>query len=69
MTTYNEHTLHKDHYQAYLVRLWQDNSQAPWRASTQCVQTGERRFFGDLAALCAFLVAQTTAKSTAGNEQ
>jgi hypothetical protein len=46
-------------YHSYLVRLWQDNAQAPWRASLQSVQTGETVRFGDLDALFAFLAAQT----------
>lgn len=50
-------------YRAYLIRLWQESTHTPWRASAQCVQTGEKHFFGDLAALSAFLVEQTTTKS------
>ena len=49
----------RDRYRAYLVRLWQDGPQSPWRASTQCVQTGEKRIFADLDSLCTFLHAQT----------
>jgi len=46
-------------YTAYLVRLWQDSQQGPWRASAQSVQTGERVLFASLAELFAFLQGQT----------
>lgn len=46
-------------YHAYLVRLWQDGPQAPWRASAQNAHTGEKWFFADLEALFAFLHKQT----------
>jgi len=45
-------------YRAFLVRLWQDRPEAPWRASAQSVQTGEIVRFARLPALCAFLNAQ-----------
>ena len=48
-------------YTAYLVRLWQDSQQGPWRASAQSVQTGERVLFASLAELFAFLEGQTLA--------
>ena len=46
-------------YTAYLVRLWQENEQSPWRASAQSAVTGERIYFTDLESLFAFLQAQT----------
>jgi hypothetical protein len=46
-------------YHSYLVRVWQTHPQSSWRASAQCVQTGATILFADLAALCAFLSAQT----------
>ena len=45
-------------YHAYLVRLWQEHPQAPWRASVQSVETGETVRFADLGQLFAFLQAQ-----------
>ena len=44
-------------YRAYLLRLWQVEAEedAPWRASVESPQTGERRGFASLAELCAFL--------------
>lgn len=47
-------------YHSYLVRLWQDDSQLPWRALAQSIQTGETIHFADLPSLFAFLQAQTT---------
>ena len=45
-------------YKAFLVRLWQDGPNAPWRASAQSVETGATVRFAELPALCAFLSAQ-----------
>ena len=44
-------------YLAYLLRLWQveEGENAPWRASLESPQTGERRGFAGLAELFAFL--------------
>ena len=53
-------------YRAYLVRLWQDGSQAAWRASAQSTHSGDIVRFADLEALFAFLLAHTEpAASTA----
>jgi hypothetical protein len=54
-------------YQAYLLRVWWTSSggQRVMRASLEDPQTGERRGFGSLAHLVAFLTAQT---GDAGNE-
>ena len=42
-------------YHSYLVRLWQSNEQSVWRASAQCVQTGNTILFGDIEQLMTFL--------------
>jgi hypothetical protein len=45
-------------YHAYLLRMWAEPGAAEaegWRYSLENVQTGSRRGFADLAALCAFL--------------
>ncbi len=44
-------------YVAYLLRLWQVEAEedAPWRASVECPQTGERRGFASPDELFAFL--------------
>jgi hypothetical protein len=44
-------------YQAYLLRLWQERPQTPWRASLQDAVTGKRRGFADLQSLFDFLAA------------
>ncbi len=47
-------------YRAYLLRLWQvvnDEGRLHWRASLEDPHTGERRGFGSLEALVAFLEA------------
>lgn len=43
-------------YHSYLLRLWRDDADHPWRAALQCTATGEKRAFADLPALLAFLV-------------
>ena len=45
-------------YRSYLVRFWQSNEQGCWRASAQCVQTGNTVLFGEIAQLLAFLEAE-----------
>ncbi|RIK40704.1 MAG: hypothetical protein DCC55_14205 [Chloroflexi bacterium] len=52
-------------YRAYLVRMWQEHPQSPWRASVHNAQTGEKRVFSDLEQLVAFLYAQTQADTPA----
>lgn len=32
-------------YQSYLIRLWQDGKDAPWRASAKDVVTGQQHLF------------------------
>ena len=43
------------HYRAYLVRLWRDNAEEPWRASAQSVQSGGLVRFATLQELFVFL--------------
>ena len=45
--------------QAYLLRLWQEDEGALWRASLLVTETGARRAFGSLESLFAFLQALT----------
>jgi hypothetical protein len=42
-------------YRSYLVRFWQSNEEGCWRASAQCVQTGNTVLFGDVDQLLTFL--------------
>ncbi len=48
----------KQIYHSYLVRLWQDDPQTPWRVLAQSVQSGETLHFADLASFFAFLQTQ-----------
>jgi|PlaIllAssembly_1097288.scaffolds.fasta_scaffold214774_2 hypothetical protein len=51
----------RSHYHSYLLRLWQvaDGRRSSWRASLEMPGTGERRGFGSLDALFAYLQEQT----------
>jgi hypothetical protein len=46
-------------YRSYLVRLWQSGPRGQWRASVLSIQGGHTQHFADLAALFAFLQAET----------
>lgn len=48
-------------YRSYLVRFWQSNEQGRWRASAQCVQTGNTVLFGSVERLLAFLQSEIEA--------
>ncbi len=49
-------------YRSYLVRFWQSNEQGCWRASAQCVQTGNTVLFGSVERLLAFLSTEVDAR-------
>jgi len=49
-------------YRSYLVRFWQSNEQGHWRASAQCVQTGNTVLFGNVERLLAFLSTEISAR-------
>lgn len=51
-------------YQAYMLRLWRDGGQAPWRASLESTADGHRWHFGSVGELICFLE-EVTAKPTA----
>lgn len=46
-------------YQSFLVRMWRDGPDMPWRASVQNVLTGEQRRFANVESLFLFLQGQT----------
>ena len=46
-------------YHAYLLRLWREHANAPWRVSLQSAETRERQYFANLADLVAHLETQT----------
>jgi hypothetical protein len=47
-----------ERYRSYLLRLWREGSDAPWRCQVQCVGTGEELRFAGLAELFEFLGAE-----------
>lgn len=47
-------------YHSYLLRLWRDDVDQPWRASLQSTATADTLAFADLHALLVFLVEQLT---------
>lgn len=49
----------EQYYHSYLVRVWQDGPQTPWRVLAQSIQSGETIHFADLEGFFAFLRAQT----------
>ncbi|MBU1746664.1 MAG: hypothetical protein KKA73_03165 [Chloroflexi bacterium] len=46
-------------YRAYLLRLWQETPDQPWRVSLHEAATDQRHGFADLDRLLAFLQDQT----------
>jgi hypothetical protein len=55
-----------DNRQAFLVRLWRDSPQEPWRASVKEVTNGREFFFASLEKLFLFLYTQTTELNSEG---
>ncbi len=53
------HDLHTSGYHSYLLRLWQDGPQGPWRASLCDVATSEWINFAEIASLLTYLRIQT----------
>lgn len=47
-------------YHAYLLRLWREGAQKPWRAELVSPHTGDRRHFADQGQLIEFLMGLTT---------
>jgi len=54
-TIFTSNNLTSNTYRSYLVRFWQSNDQGRWRASAQCVQTGNTMLFGNIESLLTFL--------------
>lgn len=44
-------------YHSYLLRLWRNGPQQPWRASMQCTATGEFYHFASIERLLDFVQA------------
>lgn len=47
-------------YNSYLLRIWRDGPQRPWRLSLQCAATKTVHYFADATHLLAFLQLQTS---------
>ena len=45
-----------DRYRSYLLRLWREAPDAPWRCQVQCVGTGREERFAGLAEMFEFLM-------------
>jgi hypothetical protein len=52
---------HQDNYHAYLLRLWREDVDTPWRASLQEAHAGQSFNFASVAQLIAFIEEQTHA--------
>lgn len=48
-----------NNYYAYLLRLWRENDDSPWRVSLQDSRTGEKIGFAELGQLKTFLEDKT----------
>lgn len=55
MTNSRTDSLTTNTYRSYLVRFWQSSAEGGWRASAQCVQTGNTVLFGEIEQLLTFL--------------
>ena len=53
------HSRNSYQYQSFLVRLWQDDRDAPWRVSVKHVATGKLRLFDSLESFFIYLQTQT----------
>ena len=62
-------TQHHLSYAAYMVRLWQDTPDGPWRASAQSVHSGEVKRFGTLQDLFAFFLTESRNTVCPSNEE
>ncbi|MDX1689333.1 MAG: hypothetical protein R3248_15225 [Candidatus Promineifilaceae bacterium] len=45
----------RDQYRAYLLRLWRDGTETPWRIMLKSVPAGEQHSFTDLESLFLYL--------------
>ncbi len=44
-----------ERYQSYLLRLWKETPDLPWRFQVHCVSTGDEHRFAELDQVLAFL--------------
>ncbi|MCA9972638.1 MAG: hypothetical protein KC425_20595 [Anaerolineales bacterium] len=55
MDTDQTHTVVQAHYHAYLLRLWRETPQGPWRVLLIAADGEEKQLFASLDGLFAFL--------------
>jgi hypothetical protein len=51
-------------HRAYLIRLWREDEQAPWRGKLIIPQSGEERFFATADQLLTFLTVALETNAT-----
>lgn len=56
-------------YRSYLLRLWRESPDAPWRCQVQCVGTDRELRFAGLAELFEFLAADSNPPFEETNER
>jgi hypothetical protein len=55
------HSVGPHRYRSYLLRLWREAPDSPWRCQVSCVGSGREQRFAGLAELFEFLVADAAA--------
>ena len=48
-------TTDPERYQSFLLRLWKETPELPWRFQVRCVSTGKEHRFSELEQVLAFL--------------
>lgn len=46
------------HYKSFLLRLWREGTQSPWRASLTPIGDGEEKKFATVEAMCRYIQEQ-----------
>ena len=55
-----------ERYQSYLLRLWKETPELPWRYQVRCVATGEEHRFSEFDQVLGFL--QSVAGAVPGDQ-
>ena len=58
----------KREYMAYLLRLWRERQEAPWRAMLENANSGERIAFATLPELFTYLESKTDGSVVLSNQ-
>lgn len=53
-----------ERYQSYLLRLWKEKPDLPWRYQVRCVSTGDEYRFSELEQVQAFLRGAATGEDS-----